>query len=86
MAQYTVTVNGKIIGFVESTSSLVYDPKLEDGREWVTLEDGTIRGDRTIGKVRRTDPLSNLGHMFHSQHPEYVHLDGERATVSVSPI
>jgi len=84
--QYPVTIHGHTIGFVEGASTSVYDKKITDGSEWATYPDGSLRGDRTIGALHRTNPDGNDAHIFRSTHPEYSHLNDETAVVGIAPI
>ncbi len=82
--QYLVSVNGQEIGFVEATATQVYD-KISTAGEWKRNPDGSFTGERTAGSIRRINN-SKDAHTFHSRHPLYRHLDGQRAIVGIAPI
>ncbi len=88
MKQYSVRVEGKEIGFVEDRFSQVYDCQVQSGEKWVRTTSGefpgSFKGQRTAGFVRQGE--TNLSHTFYSNHPEFIHLNGKAAIVSVAPI
>jgi len=84
--QYQVTIHGRTIGFVEGSSTSVYDKKIANGSEWATYPDGSFRGERVIGALYRTHPGGNDSHTFLSTHKEYAHLSGLVAVVGIAPI